>query len=229
MSAGLDRRRQTIEAEFDAKAALYETYRLAPWYKAHGEAILAALADPGGGAVLDIGCGTGWLLRRIAQSFPAAEGIGLDLSGAMIEAAREKAAAAGLDRLGFVKADWESPDAEARAGLNANEINVIVCANAFHYFDDTAEAVAKMFRVLAPGGELFLLERAKERSVLTLIWDVLHRFLIRDQVRFYSSSELMALLRGAGFSNVEVKTKIKRWLWHNKFFTSVVLISAKKR
>ena len=218
-----------IAAEFDAKAPTYETYRLAPWYKAHGEAILAALDDPGDGAVLDIGCGTGWLLRRIARSFPAARGIGLDLSGVMVETARHKAAAAGLDRLDFVKADWESPDAERLPGLSGKRINAIVCANAFHYFGDTEEAVAKMFRALAPGGELVLLERAKERSLLTLIWDVLHRFLIRDQVRFYSSSELTELICGAGFSNVEVKTKIKRWLWHNKFFTSVVLISAKKR
>ncbi|MCG8689688.1 MAG: class I SAM-dependent methyltransferase [Minwuiales bacterium] len=179
--------------------------------------------------MLDIGCGTGWLLRRIARSFPAARGIGLDLSGVMVETARQKAAAAGLDRLDFVNADWESPDVERLPGLSGKRINAIVCANAFHYFGDTGEAVAKMFRTLAPGGELLLLERAKERSVLTLIWDVLHRFLIRDQVRFYSSSELIELIYGAGFSNVEVKTKIKRWLWHNKFFTSVVLISAKKR
>ena len=222
-------RSRAIAAEFDAKAPTYETYRLAPWYKAHGEAILAALGDPGGGAVLDIGCGTGWLLRRIARSFPAARGIGLDLSGAMVETAEEKAAAAGLDTLRFVKADWEGADAERLPGLSGAGINVVVCANAFHYFGDTREALAKMFRVLAPGGELLLLERAKERSVLTLIWDVLHRFLIRDQVRFYSSSELIELIYGAGFSNVEVKTKIKRWLWHNKFFTSVILISAKKR
>jgi SAM-dependent methyltransferase len=72
------------------------------------------------------------------------------------------------------------------------------------------------------------LERAKDRSALTLVWDLLHNFLIKDAVRFYNTSDLLAMLRDAGFRNVQVRREMRKLLWKRKLFTSLVLISADK-
>ncbi len=220
--------RQTIEAHFDTAAPTYETYRLAAWYQALCERVVPQIDDPGDGIVLDIGCGTGWLLRRITEPYPAARGIGIDLSGNMIETARRNAAGMNAANLEFIQADWEDPGEALLGDLTARRIDTVICTSAFHYFGDPAAATERIFRLLPPGGRFLLLERAKDRSWLTVAWDLLHRFLIRDEARFYRSDELIDLLREAGFRSIKIEFKIKRLMWNNKLHTSVALISAIK-
>lgn len=126
--------RRTVVREFDAKAAFYESNRLAPWYKGHAEKILDRLALKPGELVLDVGCGTGYLLREIVRRFPGVEGAGLDLTPAMIEQARSKAASAGLPNLRFACADWEDAGFEVSALTGDRRPSCVVCANAALFF-----------------------------------------------------------------------------------------------
>jgi len=217
----------TISAEFDAKASSYESNRLAPWYRAQARVVLDEL-DTIEGPILDVGCGTGFLLRELLDRYSDGEGVGVDLSQGMIRAARELSSEAGLDRLSFVKADWEDEDTQAliRNSLPAPP-GLVVCVSAFHYFSDPKGALARIRDTLAPGGRLLLLDRAMDGSAATLMWDLLHRHLIRDQVRFYRTSEIVALLREAGFVQVGVVRRIRRLFWHGKLYTSLILISAR--
>lgn len=217
-----------IEEEFDRAAVSYETGRLASWYKAQGEQVLQALDDSQTGLVVDIGCGTGWLLRRIAHRFPESEGVGIDLSGNMVAVAKEKARDDGIRTLSFVKLDWEGPEDEIASRLGQNSAQAVICASAFHYFTDTQNTLERIFRLLAPDGQFLLLERAKERSWITVFWDVLHRFVIRDRARFYTSEILEEMLQDAGFRDVKVRWRLRKFMWNSKLHTSVVLISARK-
>ena len=62
-----------------------------------------AAALDAGGTVLDAGCGVGWSTIALANAFPEARIVGLDLDVASIEEAREHAAAAGVaDRVAFL-------------------------------------------------------------------------------------------------------------------------------
>jgi SAM-dependent methyltransferase len=58
-----------------------------------------------GSVVLDIGCGTGVTTREAARRAPQGRAIGVDLSRQMLEVARTRAVAAGLDNVEFVQAD----------------------------------------------------------------------------------------------------------------------------
>jgi release factor glutamine methyltransferase len=75
------------------------------------EAALAALPDRAAvRRVLDLGTGTGCLLLAALVEFPAAWGIGVDVSPAAAALARRNAGASNLaDRAWFVCADWAAP------------------------------------------------------------------------------------------------------------------------
>lgn len=219
----------TVQREFDGLADDYESNRLAPWYMAHAELVVAHCPRIDAGAVLDIGCGTGYLLRRLAQQNPNIPMIGLDVAPRMISEAGRLAAEAGRDTLTFVNDDWEDLRDETREMLQARDFRVIVCANAFHYFDDPRRAVGDMFHLLRDGGILLLLERDKAGSLLTSLWGLLHRHLIRDQVEFYQTAELVNMLEEAGFRDVGVASRIKKYFWKGKMFTSIVLLQGHKK
>lgn len=218
---------ESTRAAFDAKAKSYEEGRLGGWYRAQGELVLDHSRLQAGSSVLDVGCGTGWLLRRMARRYAGITGLGVDLAPRMVEAARERARVEAVAGLSFVAGDWMRIDPRLLVEANSIEsADLVCCVSAFHYFSDPALAIEKMFRVTSPGGRLLLLDRARDRSLMTLLWEAIHRLLLRDIVRFYRSEELVALVEGAGYGEARVAAEIRKFLWRGKLNTSLVLISA---
>src|SRR5688572_332349 len=72
---------------------------------AYHEAFFAAAAITPTDRVLDIGCGTGQTTRHAASRVVDGSALGVDLSRAMVEVARARAAAAGLNNVSFLQAD----------------------------------------------------------------------------------------------------------------------------
>jgi ubiquinone/menaquinone biosynthesis C-methylase UbiE len=218
----------SIAREFDGKASRYEDDRLAGWYRAQGRATLELLDPPAGGTVLDVGCGTGWLLRELVRGRGDLRGLGVDLSAGMIEAARARLDRSLRDRLRFVQADWDSPRTAEAELAPGDPPAAIVCVSTFHYFADPRSASRKMFRTLAPGGRLLLLDRALDRSVLTTIWQRVHDRWLRDHVTFYRTDELVGMLDATGFERIAVRRRLRGLFWKGKLYTSLVLIEAAK-
>lgn len=214
-----------VREEFDAKAAQYETNRLAGWYKAHNDVIAAHLNPGKDDTLLDIGCATGYLIRRMLGTYPGMSAIGVDLSPGMVAAARRNARGVS-GRVQFFCDDWEAPGSELRDALRKRDVDLAVCASGFHYFGDPVGALRRIRQTLAPGGALFLLERRRERSLPTIAWDLAHRYLIRDHVRFYTSGELGDMIGKAGFSQHEVLRTIRKIFWKNKVSSNLILIKA---
>lgn len=215
----------TIEREFDGLAAGYETNRLAPWYKAHAEAILRECPSPANGDILDVGCGTGYLVRSFLERSAGARGVGVDISPEMVAQAGRRAQHDGVRNAQFLQADWESFETRRLAGYS---FRFVFCTNAFHYFSAPRKAARKLHDVLADGGTLYVLERNKSDSFLTLLWGWLHRHCIRDHVEFYTVEELAEFFEEAGFKEVTVARTIKRLFWKNKLYTSIVLLQCVK-
>jgi trans-aconitate methyltransferase len=67
--------------------------------RAHNERLRAAVDICAGDRVLDIGCGAGRSTREAASRAAPASLLGIDLSSAMLERARELTAAAGIDNV----------------------------------------------------------------------------------------------------------------------------------
>lgn len=214
-----------VEQEFDALAPEYENNRLASWYQAHADEMLQHCLTIEEGDILDIGCGTGHFLREYLKGKPGLRAIGVDISSSMIEQASKKAQQAGLENLKFIHADWETMSLAPFSGYN---FDIIFCANAFHYFTDPQAASDKLYKLLNDKGMLYVLERNKDRSLLTLFWGFLHSTFIKDQVVFYKNSELISFFEKSGFTGVRIIRSIKKYFWKNKIFTSIVLLEGKK-
>ena len=109
---------------------------------------LALTCVPAPGRILDGGCGTGYLLGRLAARVPQAEVVaGIDAAPAMIEVGRDAAAD---DRLRFVVGTAE------RLPWPAACFDLVVSTTSFDHWADQRAGLAECARVLAPGGSLVL-------------------------------------------------------------------------
>ena len=112
-------------------------------------ALLAAAALSSGERVLDVACGTGLVAFAAARAVgPAGQVLGVDLSGGMVDAARQRAMQHGAANATFVRMD-----AEALALPDAS-FDVVLCALGLMYVPDPEQALREMRRVLRPGGRL---------------------------------------------------------------------------
>ena len=72
---------------FDRQAAQYDTASFGRHARALYPVLLAQLAQIPHRSVLDVGCGTGALLRQIKDRWPESQCAGVDLSPGMVESA----------------------------------------------------------------------------------------------------------------------------------------------
>lgn len=153
-------RAQEIKREREAAAQNYFRTHAAEWdriramHVAEGEveaAVLTALG-PGPFALLaDVGTGTGRMLELLAGRYRRA--IGFDLNHSMLDYARSKVEAAGLNanvRHGDL---YEVP-------LGDGEANAVVMHQVLHFLADPQQAIREASRVLAPGGRLVIADFA---------------------------------------------------------------------
>jgi len=134
------------------------------------------LAPPEGGSVLEIACGTGRNLIRIARRYPGRACFGLDVSSAMLETARRSVARAALsDRIALAQADATDFDPQAlfgRAGFDR-----IVISYALSMIPPWQGVVEEALRRLAPGGELHIVDFGDQRELPRPFSAALNRWL----------------------------------------------------
>jgi ubiquinone/menaquinone biosynthesis C-methylase UbiE len=152
------------------------------------EAVSRALPRPG--HVLDVGCGTGQLLRRAAASFPDAHLVGVDPASEMIRQA-EASLPVGV-RARFVQAAAETlPFGDA-------SFDLVVTSMSFHHWADQRAGLREMSRVLAQGGVMVLAD------ALAVGW--LLRAALRiggKRGRFHTLDELDGMLAQQGLRTIE--------------------------
>ena len=123
--------------------------------RAYQPIFMSAAALDGGHAVLDVGCGTGQCSIEAALKVRKGAGggqvLGVDLSAAMLEVARERARAAGLTNVAFLQADAQVHP------FPPQSFDTAIGRTSAMFFGDPAEGFANLFAALRPGARLVLL------------------------------------------------------------------------
>lgn len=119
------------EAIWPQEAPLFDRYRLAA-----------------GAHILDVGCGIGELTWRLAERFPSAQLLGIDILPEHLSRARSRGPADGRVR-------FEQGDAFALALPDASQ-DLALCRHLLQAIPEPERVVAEMIRVTRPGGWVHL-------------------------------------------------------------------------
>lgn len=126
-------------------AATYESYD--DLLGGYGRAAISALDAEADERILDVGCGAGGTTLDVARLLaPRGTVIGIDLSGQMIEVARERAAAEGLSNVQFVQGDVTT------YAFDDGSFDAFMSRFGVMFFEDPGAAFARIARLLVPGG-----------------------------------------------------------------------------
>lgn len=117
------------------------------------------LAQPS--RVLDVATGTADLALAIAEALPAAHVTGLDIAEEMLVIGRTKIEKRGLAN----RIQLETGDAE-RLPYPDGSFDAITVAFGVRNFEDLGQGLGEMYRVLKPGGRLFVLEFSQPKGWL---------------------------------------------------------------
>ena len=153
-------------------AEIYEEFFVPALFRQWAPVVADAAATKAGQRVLDVACGTGVLARKAADQGGSVTG--LDRNEGMLEMAKRMAPSI----------EWKTGRAEQLPFPDAS-FDAVVSQFGLMFFDDRAEALREMRRVLKPGGRLAV-----------AVWDALE-----NSPGYAAMAALLERLFGARIAN----------------------------
>jgi ubiquinone/menaquinone biosynthesis C-methylase UbiE len=175
------------------------------WYRYLQASIDRTLDDvelAPGQCLLDLGCGTGLMLARLARRYPEARLLGSDLSEDMLAIARERLA----PTKGLFQAAIEVLPIADRS------VDALVSTSVFHFVQRPSDALSEMYRVLKPGGRLVITDWCRDFMSMRL-FDTYLKALGRPHHHTCSSDEFANLLDLQGFARIRLSSYRIDWFW----------------
>jgi SAM-dependent methyltransferase len=140
--------------------------------------------------VLDVGCGAGWLSRRLAKLVPEGRVVGMDISDEMIRHARR--ASVDFDNLMFIAGEV------TQIPWQPHFFSQVISVESSYYWPDPAGGVKDIFRVLTDRGSAWILINYYRDNPHCHQWGSL----LAVPTHLLSANEWAEHFRGAGFTNV---------------------------
>ncbi len=159
--------------------------------------LIAALAPPSHGSVLEIGCGTGRNLLAVRRRYRQARLYGLDISEEMLITARRHSEGKGIC---YAKAD--AADFDPRALFGEASFDRIFISYALSMIPSWQAVLASAVKMLAPGGELHIVDFGQQerlpRAFRQALRAWLAKFHVSPRAHLREVVEQLAEQQGAG-------------------------------
>ena len=151
-----------MDAIYRSQRHFYDLTR--KYYLLGRDRLIAGLAPPPQGTVLEVGCGTGRNLIAAARRFPDARYFGIDISREMLTTARTNIARAGLsDRIALAQGDATAFDAPSLFGVA--QFDRVFQSYTLSMIPDWQGALREGAAKLAPGGRLDLVDFGQQERL----------------------------------------------------------------
>jgi SAM-dependent methyltransferase len=139
---------------------------------------------------LDVGCGNGWIVRKIAAKDNCKKAIGIDKSKKMIIQSKKKII---NNKEDFIHTDIES-------FKHREKFDFIFSMESLYYADSIEIALVKIYKLLKPGGQFFCGTDFYTENKSTARWSKI----MKIQMHHHSKKEWKDYFQRAGF-DVKIK------------------------
>jgi S-adenosylmethionine-diacylgycerolhomoserine-N-methlytransferase len=163
-----------MDRQYRWQRHIYDVTRMP--YLLGRDQLITELDPPFGAQVLEIGCGTGRNLIRIAQTYPGVDCFGIDVSNVMLETARRSIESAGLaGRIRLAQADAVTADPAHLFGRGS--FDRVMISYALSMIPPWRQALAHAASLIGPGGSLCLVDFGDQAGMPTWFRVLLFRWL----------------------------------------------------
>jgi ubiquinone/menaquinone biosynthesis C-methylase UbiE len=131
---------ERLRIEFNEWARAGRGESMEKGHRPVGEQAIARLRVPAHARVLDVGCGSGWATRLLAESAKNGAVVGIDISDEMIRIARQASTS-------FTNIEYRVASAEKLPFENL-EFSHAFSMESLYYYDDVLAALKEIHRVL---------------------------------------------------------------------------------
>ncbi len=181
---------EPLRLEFNEWARAGKGASMERGHRPVGEQAIKRMQIPAEATVLDVGCGSGWAARLMAQRAREGRVVGIDVSDEMVRLARENS-------VNYPSVEFQVASAE-QLPFDDSEFTHAFSMESLYYYADLERALGEIRRVLKPGG-LFV-------AVMDLYLEngPSHQWIdfLKVPVQLLSAAEYCALFERAGFVNV---------------------------
>jgi ubiquinone/menaquinone biosynthesis C-methylase UbiE len=184
---------ERLRMEFNEWARAGKGESMERGHRPIGEQAIERMQLPATARVLDLGCGSGWATRLMAEKAKAGRVVGVDISDEMVQLAQATSKS-------FPNVEFHVASAE-RLPFADREFTHAFSMESLYYYEDMPSALKEILRVLNRGGlfvcvvDLYQENRPSHQWVEQL----------KVPVQLLSIAEYQSLFEVAGFKNVKTQ------------------------
>jgi len=176
----------SVRDEFDDWAAAGKDRGMEQRHWHTAKHALSRMPVEEGETILDLGTGSGYVLRALRDAAGIGRGYGLDGSPEMLRNARSYADDPAIE---YVRGDFDS------LPFGTDTVDHVFSMEAFYYASDPDQTLKEVRRILRPGGTFYCAVNYYEENVHSHAW----QDNISIEMTRWSAPEYRAAFRGAGF------------------------------
>lgn len=183
-------KKEKSQIAFDMQATTYDSDMKGQHARSLYPVILNKLSKIPYHTALDLGCGTGEMMKLILQQETSKSLYGIDLSEKMLEVAREKLG----NNVTLILGDSE------QLPFTDSFFDVVYCNDSFHHYPAPDNVLSEICRVLKPGGT-FVMCDCWQPTIGRVVMNFYMKHSKEGDVKIYSEHEIRKLF-SSHFSKV---------------------------